>query len=94
MNGYSNDATCYIPSQRILREGGYEGGGAMVYYDRPTKFAPAIEDVIFAALHTQIPSGFKAPKDPKEFPPPKSPSNRSPKPHVLRRNHDVRRRLC
>src|SRR5579859_3306186 len=75
VNGYSNDATCYIPSQRILREGGYEGGGAMIYYDRPTKFAPAVEDVIFTALHKQIPPGFKAPKDPKEFPPPKSPED-------------------
>ena len=55
VNGYSNDATCYIPSQRILREGGYEGGGAMIYYDRPTKFAPAVEDVIFTTLRKQIP---------------------------------------
>src|SRR5689334_7692308 len=68
VNAYANDATCYIPSQRILREGGYEGGGAMINYDRPTKFAPAVEDVIFNAVHKQTPPEFKAPKDPKEFP--------------------------
>src|SRR5262249_17957504 len=54
INGYSNDATCYIPSVRILKEGGYEGGGAMIYYDRPTRFAPAVEDVIITALRKQI----------------------------------------
>ena len=29
--GYSNDVMAYIPSRRVLIEGGYEGGGAMVY---------------------------------------------------------------
>ena len=28
-NGYSNGVAGYIPSERILREGGYEGGGAI-----------------------------------------------------------------
>ena len=32
VTAYANDVPCYIPSERILREGGYEGGGAMVYY--------------------------------------------------------------
>ena len=75
VNAYSNDDPCYIPSQRILREGGYEGGGAMIYYDKPTKFAPAVEDLIVTAVRGQIPTSFKAPKDPKEFPPPKSPAD-------------------
>ena len=29
--GYSNDVMAYIPSLRVLREGGYEGGGVMRY---------------------------------------------------------------
>lgn len=29
MAGYSNDVMGYIPSRRVLKEGGYEGGGAM-----------------------------------------------------------------
>jgi hypothetical protein len=33
--GYSNDVFAYIPSLRVLREGGYEGGGAMAYYVQP-----------------------------------------------------------
>lgn len=41
--GYSNDVMAYIPSRRVLREGGYEGGGSMVYYGLPTIWAPEIE---------------------------------------------------
>ena len=39
INAYSNDAPAYIPSERILKEGGYEGGGAMIYYNLPAPFA-------------------------------------------------------
>jgi hypothetical protein len=44
--GYSNDVMGYIPSRRVLQEGGYEGGGAMVNYGRPGPLAPEVEDVI------------------------------------------------
>ncbi len=60
VNGYSNDAPCYIPSRRMLEEGGYEGGGAMVYYDRPTKFAPDVEERIIRAVHDLMPKEFLA----------------------------------
>jgi putative membrane-bound dehydrogenase-like protein len=50
VNAYSNDAPCYIPSERVLREGGYEGGGAMVYYDVPAKLAPGLEKKIVGAV--------------------------------------------
>src|SRR5262245_646929 len=33
VNSYANAAPGYVPSERILKEGGYEGGGAMIYYD-------------------------------------------------------------
>ena len=58
VNGYSNDGRCYIPSERILREGGYEGGGAMVYYDVPQHFAPGLEQRIIDAVRGQIPPSF------------------------------------
>jgi neutral ceramidase len=58
VNGYSNDVPCYVPSRRVLEEGGYEGGGAMVYYDRPTKFAPDVEDRIIGAVHELMPPAF------------------------------------
>ncbi len=41
--GYTDTVFGYVPSERILREGGYEGGGAMLYYGRPGPFAPGIE---------------------------------------------------
>jgi neutral ceramidase len=44
--GYSNDVMGYIPSERVLKEGGYEGGGAMVNYGRPGPLAPGVEEVI------------------------------------------------
>jgi hypothetical protein len=44
--GYSNDVMAYIASRRVLQEGGYEGGGAMVYYGLPTSWAPESEDLI------------------------------------------------
>jgi putative membrane-bound dehydrogenase-like protein len=65
MNAYSNDDPCYIPSERVLKEGGYEGGGAMVYYDVPGPLAPGLEDKIVGAVHEQIGGRFKCPFDPK-----------------------------
>jgi hypothetical protein len=44
--GYSNDVFAYIPSVRVLKEGGYEGGGAMIAYGQPAPFTPAVEDII------------------------------------------------
>jgi putative membrane-bound dehydrogenase-like protein len=61
VNGYSNDGRCYIPSERVLKEGGYEGGGAMIYYDFPQPFAPGVEQKIIDAVTEQIPASFKAP---------------------------------
>ena len=44
--GYCNDVMAYIPSRRVLTEGGYEGGGAMVYYGLPSPWAPEVEERI------------------------------------------------
>lgn len=46
---------CYIPSERILGEGGYEGGLAMVYYDVPVPFRPGLEDKIIGEVRAQLP---------------------------------------
>jgi putative membrane-bound dehydrogenase-like protein len=64
VNAYSNDAPCYIPSERVLQEGGYEGGDAMVYYDRPTRFRPGLEGRIIKAVRQQLVPAFRAPFDP------------------------------
>jgi putative membrane-bound dehydrogenase-like protein len=66
VNAYSNDAPCYIPSERVLKEGGYEGGGAMIYYDRPTRLKAGLEEQIVKAVHEQLDKPFKPPFDPKK----------------------------
>jgi putative membrane-bound dehydrogenase-like protein len=62
VNAYANNARCYIPSERVLKEGGYEGGEAMIYYDVPQRFAPGLEQKIIDAVSAEIPSSFAAPK--------------------------------
>jgi len=49
--GYSNDVFGYVPSVRVLREGGYEAGGAMRYTELPGPFAPSIEERIVSKVH-------------------------------------------
>jgi neutral ceramidase len=48
--GYSNDVFGYVPSLRVLREGGYEGGDAMIYYGRPGPFAETVEELIIGEV--------------------------------------------
>jgi hypothetical protein len=60
VNAYANDVPCYIPSERILQEGGYEGEGAMVYYDKPARLARGIENLIVNAVRELLPKGFRS----------------------------------
>jgi hypothetical protein len=53
VNGYCNDVMAYIPSRRVLKEGGYEGGGAMVYYGLPTIWGETVEETIVNAVKRQ-----------------------------------------
>ncbi len=52
--GYSNDVFGYVPSRRVLKEGGYEGGGAMIYYGRPGAFTPDVEPLIVDTVHRLV----------------------------------------
>jgi len=63
IHGYSNEYPCYIPSERVLREGGYEGGDSMIYFDMPARFAPGLEEKIIAAVHEETPDTYNAPHD-------------------------------
>jgi putative membrane-bound dehydrogenase-like protein len=73
VSSYSNDVPCYIPSRRVLAEGGYEAEGAMVYYAKPTRFAAAVENDIIRAVHSILPTSLRTEASLKEFPLPKSP---------------------
>lgn len=64
ISAYSNDTPCYIPSERVLQEGGYEGGGAMTYYNKPAPFAPGVEERIIGAVLRLVPPAYQpAPED-------------------------------
>ncbi len=50
VSAYCNDVMAYIPSKRVLEEGGYEGGGAMLYYGLPAPWSPDVEESIISAV--------------------------------------------
>lgn len=54
VGGYANDVMAYIPSLRVLKEGGYEGDTSMIYYGKPTKWGPDIEEKIVAKVHELV----------------------------------------
>jgi len=52
--GYANDVFAYIPSRRVLEEGGYEGTDAMIIYVRPGPFTPSVEETIVQKIHELV----------------------------------------
>lgn len=55
--GYSNDVFAYIPSLRVLLEGGYEAGGAMRYMTtvvQPGPFASNVEETLMRKVDQLI----------------------------------------
>jgi hypothetical protein len=38
----------------VLKEGGYEGGGAMVYYGLPTMWSERVEETIIEAVARRL----------------------------------------
>jgi neutral ceramidase len=52
--GYCNDVFGYVPSVRVLKEGGYEGGGAMRFTRLPGPFAATVEERIVGKVHDLV----------------------------------------
>jgi hypothetical protein len=48
---YANDVMGYIPSRRVLAEGGYEGADSRIPYGLPAVWDPKIEQQIIDAVH-------------------------------------------
>ena len=59
VGAYSNAFPCYIPSERVLAEGGYEGGGAMLYFGPPNRFAPGVEQLVIDTVHRLLPEVYQ-----------------------------------
>ena len=52
MAGYCNDVMSYIPSARLLREGGYEPHSSIFLSEiHPGPWAPSLEGRIIAKVH-------------------------------------------
>jgi hypothetical protein len=54
VTGYANDVMAYIPSARVLKEGGYEGDSSQVYYGMPSNWSPVIEERIVKKVHELV----------------------------------------
>jgi len=53
--GYCNEVFGYVPSQRVLQEGGYEAKDSILYYDiTVTPFAPSVERLIVDKVHELV----------------------------------------
>jgi len=48
--GYCTEVPCYIPSARILKEGGYEAVTSMIYYGMPGPFSENVEKTILKTV--------------------------------------------
>ena len=59
VNSYANDMPCYIPSLRILKEGGYEAEGAMIGYEKPSRFTEDVEEKVMEGIYSILPKEFK-----------------------------------
>jgi len=51
---YANDVMAYIPSERVLKEGGYEGESSMRVYNQPGIWAPGLEKKIIDEVVRQV----------------------------------------
>jgi hypothetical protein len=53
--GYCNEVFGYVPSQRVLQEGGYEARDSILYYDiTVTPFTPSVEKLIVDKVHELV----------------------------------------
>ena len=69
LNAWANDMPGYIPSRRILREGGYEADFSQVYYEQPGRYEPAVEDKLVETVRGMVGNKFaaKAGQEPSPF---------------------------
>lgn len=52
--GYCDDVFAYLPSLRVLKEGGYEGREGIIHQLTPTPFAPSVEERVMGTIHKLV----------------------------------------
>jgi neutral ceramidase len=62
--GYSNDVMSYIPSLRVLKEGGYEANDSMIYYGLPGPYDEQVEDHVITTVHQVLKRVGRKPQRP------------------------------
>ena len=65
ITAYAHDVPCYVVSQRILQEGGYEERNSIssrISFGQPQTVQPPIEDRICKAVHGLLPKQFAMPR--------------------------------
>jgi len=50
ITAWANTMPGYIPSRRVLKEGGYEADFSQIYYEQPGRYDPKIEDTLVQAI--------------------------------------------
>ncbi len=53
VNAYSNDFACYVPSERLVKEGGYGGGAETPYFALPATLRDGLEQRIIDEVRRQ-----------------------------------------
>jgi hypothetical protein len=53
VNAYSNDFACYVPSERLVKEGGYGGGAETPYFALPATLRDGLEQQIIDEVRRQ-----------------------------------------
>ena len=53
INAYSNDFACYVPSERLVKEGGYGGGAETPYFALPATLRAGLEQRIIDEVKRQ-----------------------------------------
>jgi len=70
ISAYCNDVMAYIPSLRVLKEGGYEGASSMIYYGQPAAWSAGIEEEIVKSVAHQVKAVHPARPSAREDHPP------------------------
>lgn len=68
LNGWSHDMPGYIPSKRVLKEGGYEAEFSQIYYGQPCRYSPQVEDVLVAAVKQIVGPSYGAKQNQRPSP--------------------------
>jgi hypothetical protein len=63
---YANDVMGYIPSRRVLSEGGYEGAASSIGYGLPALWSPEVEKRLIEAVHKEVRQIEATPAEPPQ----------------------------